>query len=108
MRDIQIRRPAQRGTEGKPMTVRFCAGIFAIMSCLVLTACNEVTGNERGGIIAGAPTSHDRFTDWVSQNVIVLFFDEDALQKANAHCSLYGKRARITSVAGGKTLFECL
>jgi len=79
--------------------VRWCA---MCVGCFLLTACNEVTGNERGGIISGVPNSLGVSVEglWMS--------NEDALRKAGAHCGMFGKVARITSIGFGKTLFECL
>lgn len=74
---------------------------------LLLTACNEVTGNERGGIIDGAPVPDGWIERKEREFGIEVMFAEDALQKASSHCARYGKKARITSVASGKTLFEC-
>ena len=82
--------------------------IIICVSSLLLTACNEVTGNARGGIIDGPPIAHNWITDQINAFGFEVMFNEDAIQKANAHCARYGKGARITSVASGKTLFECL
>jgi hypothetical protein len=32
----------------------------------------------------------------------------DLLQIANSHCLIYGRRAKINDIAGGKILFECM
>jgi hypothetical protein len=77
------------------------------LGCL-LTACNEVTGNESGGVISGQAVSLDWLTEKLKTFGFEMMTDEDALQKAISHCGRYRKRARITSVASGKTLFECL
>jgi hypothetical protein len=78
--------------------MRWCA---LCLGCLVLTACNEVTGNERGGMISGVPNS-------LGLNVEGLWMsDEEALKKASEHCKAFRKTARITSIGFGKTLFEC-
>jgi hypothetical protein len=76
--------------------------LFVCFIGLLLSACNEVTGNERGGIIAGMPNNFGISIAGIRMS------NEDALQKANDHCTAYQKKARITSVSFGKTLFECL
>jgi hypothetical protein len=80
-----------------------CLGI------LLLTACNEVTGNESGGTIAGQPEPSDSWlTKMVAGFGLEVMTDADALKKASVYCGYYRKRARITYVGSGKTLFECL
>jgi hypothetical protein len=82
--------------------------IIVSVSGLLLAACNEVAGDTRGGMIDGSPITHNWVTDQIKEYGFEVIFNEDAIQKANAHCGQYGKSARITSVAFGKTLFECL
>jgi hypothetical protein len=74
----------------------------------LLTACQQVTGNEVGGVINGRMQSHNPWTDLLKGLGMPLMFDEDALQKASEHCSGYRKRARVTFSSWDKTLFECI
>lgn len=62
---------------------------------LTLAACNSpaIHGNERGGLI-----------EWFGTN------EAEVFKAATAHCSRFGRSARITSInarAGGHVLFEC-
>ena len=82
--------------------------VVICVSGLLLTACNEVTGNESGGIIDGSPYPDTWDNHKLKEFGIQIMLPEDALKKATNHCALYRKRARITSIAWSQTLFECL
>jgi hypothetical protein len=75
--------------------------LIMFLAAFLLTACNEVTGNERGGMIAGVPNNFGLSFEglWMT--------NADALGKVNMHCRQFGKVGRITSISFGKTLFEC-
>ena len=68
----------------------------------MLSGCNEVTGNERGGMIAGVPNNFG------FSYKEILMSNEDTFRKANDHCFAFHKQARIRSDSFGKTLFVCL
>ena len=75
--------------------------LVVLLFGLALCSCNDVTGNERGGTIAGVPNNFGLTIEGIFMS------NEDALRKTNEHCRMYGKQARITAVTGGKTLFAC-
>jgi hypothetical protein len=87
--------------------------LISCLCSLLLTACNEITGNERGGTINGTPYNADialnkAYSDWLDETLgFKPMSNEDALKKASSHCAQYGKKARITSIESGRTFFEC-
>ena len=95
------------------------------LAVLLLTACNEVTGDESGGVIHQLlfrPDKHHlpfepdkigpfdaylprSLLDFRDQHVPTM---ADLIEKANSHCLVYGKQAKVTEVDKGRMTFECM
>jgi hypothetical protein len=82
---------------------------------LALTACNELTGDENGGTINQVlfrPDKIGQFDAYLPQSLLD-FRDQrvpilaDLVEKANSHCLVYGKQAKITGIGKGSMTFEC-
>jgi hypothetical protein len=90
-------------------SLALCLAVF------LLTACNEVTGDSSGGVIEhfamhmDGPGPFDNYTpqwllDFRDRHTLTA---TDLLQIANSHCQLYGRRAKINDISGGKIHFKC-
>jgi hypothetical protein len=91
---------------------RLLALCLAIAS---LAACNDVIGDENGGVIQHFVMRDDtgRYDDFLPR-VLVSFRNQhipsrtDMLQIAVSHCMRYGRSARITGFSKEKIHFECV
>ena len=94
------------------MALRSLAFCFA---AFLLTACNEISGDENGGVIdhpsfrgdgAGPFDAYlpQRLLDFRDRHVPTI---TAILDMANSHCLPYGKRAAITKIEKGIIVFAC-
>jgi hypothetical protein len=92
----------------------------SLVICLawfLLTACNELSGDENGGVIDNASYRGEgagQFDAYLPQRLLD-FRDRHVptttalLEMANSHCLRYGKQARITKIGSkGIIMFECM